>query len=354
MKDFLNKLILYLACAYLIFMWQNHSFMIAFFVVPLIISSLCTYFERGKITSTLLILYVILSLFVPALGCCLPLLFYDSKRYSSFVCLIVVVVAGAKFLFSISPTQYVFYILLFVIAFLLAYYLEKNQQLQTQLYVTRDEGTEKELILRERNLALIENQDYAVQNATLAERNRIAREIHDNVGHLLTRSILQTGALQVINQDENLKEPLATLNESLNTAMTSIRTSVHDLHDDAVDLKQSLEKLITEEQTLSIRLDYDMSSNVPRNIKYAFISIVKEAINNVHKHSDATKLRIYLQEHPAFYQLQIEDNGTNQKPIKESGIGLTNMKERVDALKGTIRFTNKNGFGIFISIMKKA
>ncbi len=352
MKDFFNKLILFFICAYYIFFWQNQTFMIVFFVIPLITSSFCMYFERSKVTSFLLLLYSLLSLFFPALGCCLPLLFYDSRRYSSRIGMIIIPLCGIKFLFLIPLTQYVFYILLFAIAYLLAYYWEKNQKLQKQLYVTRDESAEKELILRERNLALIESQDYAVQNATLTERNRIAREIHDNVGHLLTRSILQTGALQVINQDENLKEPLATLSESLNIAMTSIRTSVHDLHDDAVDLKQVLEKLVTEEQNLSICLDYDMSSNVPRNIKYAFISIVKEAINNVHKHSDATKLRIYLQEHPAFYQLQIVDNGTSKKPIKESGIGLTNMKERVDALKGTIRFTNEKGFGIFISIMK--
>ena len=46
------------------------------------------------------------------------------------------------------------------------------------------------------------NQDYEIYLATLKERNRIAREIHDNVGHMLTRSILQLGALSVINKDE--------------------------------------------------------------------------------------------------------------------------------------------------------
>lgn len=48
------------------------------------------------------------------------------------------------------------------------------------------------------------NQDYEIYLATLKERNRIAREIHDNVGHMLTRSILQLGALSVINKDETV------------------------------------------------------------------------------------------------------------------------------------------------------
>ena len=52
-----------------------------------------------------------------------------------------------------------------------------------------------------------QNQDYEIHLATLKERNRIAREIHDNVGHLLSRSLLQTGALQVMNHDKALDAP---------------------------------------------------------------------------------------------------------------------------------------------------
>lgn len=70
--------------------------------------------------------------------------------------------------------------------------------------------------------------------ATLNERNRIAREIHDNVGHLLSRSLLQVGALQVVNRDETVRQGLDTMRDTLSGAMDSIRRSVHDLHDESV------------------------------------------------------------------------------------------------------------------------
>lgn len=72
---------------------------------------------------------------------------------------------------------------------------------------------------------------------TLRERNRIAREIHDNVGHMLSRSILQMGALITIHKEEPLHGQLAGVGETLNQAMNSIRESVHDLHDESIDLR---------------------------------------------------------------------------------------------------------------------
>ena len=54
----------------------------------------------------------------------------------------------------------------------------------------RDDSTEINLLLKEKNKNLLINQNYEINNATLTERNRIAREIHDNVGHMLSRAIM--------------------------------------------------------------------------------------------------------------------------------------------------------------------
>lgn len=83
-------------------------------------------------------------------------------------------------------------------------------------------------------------QDYEIHLATLQERNRIAREIHDNVGHMLSRAILQMGALQTIHREEPLHGQLMQINDTLGEAMNSIRESVHDLHNESLDLKQAL------------------------------------------------------------------------------------------------------------------
>ena len=63
-----------------------------------------------------------------------------------------------------------------------------------ELKRTRDDSRERDLLLSQKNKALLEKQDYEIYNATLKERNRIAREIHDNVGHVLSKFILMLGA----------------------------------------------------------------------------------------------------------------------------------------------------------------
>ena len=198
------------------------------------------------------------------------------------------------------------------------------------------------------------NVDMQIRNATLSERNRIAREIHDNVGHMLTRSLLQSGALLVINKDEELREPLESLKSTLDSAMTSIRESVHDLHDDSIDLKKVIEDSIkTVDSRFTVTLDCDVSEYMAGNVKLCMIGVIKEGLSNAVKHSAGDKISIIVREHPAFYQLMLEDNGSCSE-IKESGIGLKNMRDRVEALKGRISFTpSAEGFKIFVSIPKQ-
>ena len=179
---------------------------------------------------------------------------------------------------------------------------------------------------------LAEKQDYEIYAATLKERNRIAREIHDNVGHLLSRSILITGAAKAINASDALSPVLDDLDHSLNQAMTSIRTSVHDLHDESLNLKEAAESLTSDFTFCPVTLNYDMGFEVPREIKYCFISIVKEALSNVARHSNATLVQITMREHPALYQLCIEDNGTLEEGLfplrKQPGSIILKQRDR--------------------------
>ncbi len=246
------------------------------------------------------------------------------------------------------------WLVLCALAVLLSHRTNRVEELQRDMIRMRDADTELNLALREKNKSLREKQDYEIYLATLRERNRIAREIHDNVGHMLSRSILQVGALgTVYKNEEALHEQLVGINDTLNQAMNSIRESVHDLHDDSVDLRQAVEEIMrTMQEKYTIRVDYDMSGAVPRNVKYCFITTIKEAMSNVVKHSDADSIEIVLREHPGFYQLFIGDNGTCKHEIAEDGIGLANMRERVAALDGTIHITHEKGFRIFISVKK--
>ena len=252
-------------------------------------------------------------------------------------------------------------------------------ELEQEYKKSRDDSRELTLMLEKKNQDLLEKQDTEVYLATLKERNRIAREIHDNVGHMLSRSILMVGALKTVNQDENLKVPMELLDQTLNEAMTNVRQSVHDLHDESVNLKEVVESLAEEFRFCPVQLTYDMGYDIPKEIKYSFIAITKEALNNVMRHSNANEVKIMTREHPGLYQLIIEDNGTSDERIQpdgdweeyaekesagktgnvrktenteSSGIGIENMKKRVRMLGGTMQIQKENGFRIFITVPK--
>ena len=235
-------------------------------------------------------------------------------------------------------------------------------ELEQEYKRARDDSRELTLMLEKKNQDLLEKQDTEVYLATLKERNRIAREIHDNVGHMLSRSILMVGALKTVNQAEDLKVPMEQLDQTLNEAMTNVRQSVHDLHDESVNLKEVMESLAEEFSFCPVQLTYDMGYDIPKEIKYSFIAITKEALNNVMRHSNANKVKILTREHPGLYQLIIEDNGTSNEQIRpdgdreenteSSGIGIENMKKRVRMLGGTMQIQKEHGFRIFITVPK--
>lgn len=251
-----------------------------------------------------------------------------------------------------KPVSIAFIICALILAVYLSYYTQTNERDKRTTIKIRDDSEEMKETLVSQNRLLTKQQNDHITMATLQERNRIAREIHDNVGHLITRSIMQLGALRAVYTDEPLATALSQLSNTLDESMNNIRSSVHDLHNDSFDLKKSINDLAGKNTNVTSHITYSLSANITRELKYCFYSIITEAYQNIQKHSDADNVYVDLEEHNAFYKLVIKDNGTTAK-IHESGIGLHNMESRIHEMNGTISFTTKNGFQIFISIPKK-
>ena len=325
-------------------------------------------------------IFCLLPLALPVLICFLPLIVFDACYRKEPLPLLAAVPA----FFVIRPQTSLLVLILIgcVLAAMLALALSWVLHLREELQQVRDDadsGT-RQASLEKKELTA--QQDAEIEAATLQERNRIAREIHDNVGHMLSRAILLTGALQTVNKNEELYEPLQKLNASLNDAMNSIRESVHDLYDDSLDLERASKALLEEFHFCPVDFRFQCSRSMPREVKYCFFSILKEALVNIAKHSGATKAEVSMTEHPALYQMIVQDNGTGQAAGKRKaegaaaanppsgsggttaengnapaasdnrGIGLVGMSERVNALGGTIRFNDDKGFRIFLTIPK--
>ena len=258
------------------------------------------------------------------------------------------------FIFDYSPLLICFLLLIAGFSFISLYLYEKLLECKRLLYRTRDDSKELEEILQDKNKRLMSEQDQQVHLATLAERNRIAREIHDNVGHLLSRAILLLGAITVVNKDENLTPQLDMLSATLDESMAKMRSSVHDLHDDSIDLQKNFTEIIGELKNFSITTDLDIDESIPTNIKLSLIGILKEAVTNILKHSNGDSVSIILQRNYSFCTISVSDNGTlSDNAIKRinsddyDGIGLENIKNRARSLGGDAYFYTNDGFTVF-------
>ena len=354
MSNLIDKLIILLCCC--IFYLDKTSDNI-YFVIPILIvitlSATCTYLNNKKLSIPIFVTYLGFSIWIPELIYFIPLISYDNflGRYKFLPALILVPISIN--ISTISITLNISLLLITIMGYLLKKRTTEINNLRKSYIDFRDNTKEFSIILENKNKELMEKQDYEVNLATLNERNRIAREIHDNVGHLLSSSLIQIGAITAISKEDKVKELLINVNRTLSTGMDSIRESIHNIHDESLDLYAKLSSLIDEFTYCNTTFDYKIEEELTMKSKYSIIHIVKESLSNVMKHSNATIVSIRLIEHPGLYQLIIQDNGDSkgENPLA-CGIGLSSIEERVLTLGGQFNIDKKNGFKIFISLPK--
>jgi signal transduction histidine kinase len=325
-------------------------------VVPvicvIIASAFLSYFENDTFILAAFLLFCIFSAVYPAFLFFLPLIIYDlffSKwKHWMFTAAIPFIIK----IFFIPPQACIFIILFTALSYLIKLRTRSAEKARSEYIALRDTSKEISMQLESKNKELMEKQDYEISLATLNERNRIARDIHDSDGHVLSNSILQTGAIMATCKDEAIYERLNTLKETLVTGMNSIRESIHDLYDDSVDLYAETRSLTEGFDFCELYLDYDVETNPDIKTKYALLYVMKEALSNIIKHSNATHVSVTLKEHPALFQLVIKDNGA-KKDTKGEGIGLFNIEQRVHGLGGNVNIGYENGFTVFVSIPKE-
>ena len=310
------------------------------------ISALVQYFSSAKATALGIGLYSAVCFFFPEGLYFFPALLIDLPDKRHYPILLVPLVI------AFTEGDFIWLVLVMALGLISGYLLKKAKNLTAAYSALQDSHTEQSMALRQKNDELMKTQNQAAGMAALQERTRIARDIHDNVGHTLVRGILLTGVLKATNKLPELDESLETLESTLKEAMDTIRSAVHGWKDEALDLYGSVEKLRSG-SALDVDLQYDVSEQISTEIKLCFLMVIKEALTNSTKHSNATAIHIRLQEHPSLYQLLIKDNGSRKAGKSTHGMGLSNIEERVLALGGTCTFDNESGFKIFISIPKK-
>lgn len=225
----------------------------------------------------------------------------------------------------------------------ISHQLEEKERLFLNTY---DRERQYRYQLEETKQKLLDSTKEAVHMAEIKERNRIAREIHDNVGHSIAGILMQLQASQKLFDRDAAKASVLLKNsiEGLSESLTLLRNTVHNIKPretlGAEYIKSLIEKFTFCE--IDFRHSGDLNSVSPEKMEILCTNI-KEALTNAAKYSKATRVDINIECNQRYIRLFIKDNGVGCSKVKE-GLGLSGMKERVQNLGGTVSVSSEDGF----------
>jgi signal transduction histidine kinase len=211
--------------------------------------------------------------------------------------------------------------------------------------------------LKDANDKLREYADQVEELATLKERNRVAREIHDSLGHYLTVVIVQIeAAMAVFEKDrERSLDVLRKAQGLAQKGLTDVRRSVGALRASPTEthsLIDSLNTLIEECRVSGLSTEFQFTGT-PRKLspsaELALYRAAQEALTNVRKHSQARAATVTLNYSTDSVWLKVHDDGVGATELTK-GFGLVGMHERVQNLGGEVRITTAANQGFTLEV----
>lgn len=205
------------------------------------------------------------------------------------------------------------------------------------------------LLEADRKLAMLQEQ----------ERNYLARELHDNVGQLITSTkayahmLINTDDKQVI-KDSSLK--IKTFCSQIGAAIRDLTHHLHPIILDKVTLWEAAQRLIVEQQEITPQINWQININCANFIARKerdihLYRIIQESVNNIIKHSDAKNAQLSAQMNGDFLQLEIIDDGVGLKETQhKQGLGLSTIKTRTRCIGGKLSLGSIHGVGSRVTI----
>lgn len=211
-------------------------------------------------------------------------------------------------------------------------------------------------------------QKYALTSEKLAqtqERNRLARELHDTLAHTLSSTSVQLEAIKALfdRNPEQAKTMLAQTLVNTKNGLSETRRALVDLRSselEAYGLTQAIRNTVisaAERGGFTAEFHMDKGLDVlPDEMSHSIYRIVQEALENVLRHSNASKVVVSLLSEENHIKLTIHDNGQgfNPKKIKKEHLGVRGMRERVEMLDGTFTIHSSEKSGTKINITLEA
>lgn len=199
----------------------------------------------------------------------------------------------------------------------------------------------------------------AVVNAEESERKRIAMELHDGLGQLLSAARLNVSVLEDVAGSEDM-EVVTNAESLIDQAITDLRNISHNLMPSAlirlglVAAIQDMAAKINSGKQVKVDVKANgIEQRLPEDFEIALYRVVQEAVNNILKHAGATIISISLNKEGESLKLDISDNGKGmpENAVKNSkGIGWDDIRSRVSLFNGNMDLYSSPGTGTHINI----
>ena len=186
------------------------------------------------------------------------------------------------------------------------------------------------------------------------ERRRLARELHDETGQALTSILLGLRAVEEAGDGDGIRKSVSAVRELVVATLQDVRTLAVQLRPKALDdfgLVPALERLVqtfSESTGISVDLEAGLGEHrVPAEVETTLYRIIQEALTNVVKHAEAKCVSVLLVRRGGSMTAVVEDDGIGFDPtsIRENGLGLLGMRERVELHDGHLKIEASPGAG---------
>ena len=234
--------------------------------------------------------------------------------------------------------------LLFVLTMIIRQKAENSRILRLNMALSG-----KNAELHEANVKLQEYSETIKRMTEIEERNRLAREIHDTLGHALTGIVVSADAGKILFDaaPEEAKARFDVIGQTARQGLEDVRRSIRALRPDALeshDLESALEKMIENfRETTGADIRYAQEAGkllLAQDEEVTVYRIVQEGMTNAIRHGKATQINLIIDRKDRNLRVRIFDNGVGMQG-KKTGFGLNYMEERVELLKGSLRYGNR-------------
>lgn len=209
--------------------------------------------------------------------------------------------------------------------------------------------------IQQQNKALEQYASQVEKYTLLEERNRMARDLHDSIGHYFTSITTGLDAVSYMIKvnPEMAEEKVTRLAEVARGGLTEVRQTIHQIapSEDEITFSEQLKKMVFEfgDHTLT-KMELDVTGEergLAPHVKLTLIRFVQESLTNAKRHGEATCIKVKLHFERDSIQLQVWNNGKKIDKV-DFGFGLTSMKNRLEELNGLLRIENEGEGVTFI------